>query len=90
MTDSRLNTDTNVQVPKEHSGRMENPDKSSFRLSDRELHQLYAGLVLFLGTFLTVTFTAFTRDTLCGMIFEGGALLLAWFVATQTPSSIED
>ena len=86
MTDLGLNTDTNVQVPREHSGRMENPDKASVRLSDRELHQLYAGLVLFFGTFLTVTFTVLTKDILCGAILEGGAILLAWFVATQ-PSS---
>ena len=55
-------------------------------ISDRDALQLYAGLVLFFGTFLTVTFTVFTKDTLCGAIFEGGALLLAWVVATQ-PSS---
>lgn len=89
MTDLGLNTDTNVQVPKEHTVRMENPDKASVRLSDRELHQLYAGLVLFFGTFLTVTFTVLTKDILCGAILEGGAILLAWFVATQ-PSSTKD
>ncbi len=87
MTDFELNTDTNVQVPKEHAVRMENPDRTSIELSDRELHQLYAGLIIFFGTFLTVTFTVFTKDTLCGAIFEGGALLLAWVVATQTPST---
>lgn len=86
MTDLGLNTDTNVQVPKEHSGRMENPDRPAVELSDRELHQLYAGLVLFFGTFLTITFTVFTQDILCGAILEGGAFLLAWLVATQ-PSS---
>lgn len=86
MTDLGLNTDTNVQVPKEHTVRMENPDKPLVELSSRELHCLYAGLILFFGTFLTVTFTVFTKDTLCGAIFEGGALLLAWVVATQ-PSS---
>ena len=86
MTDLGLNTDTNVQVLKEHSGRMENPDRTSFELSDRELHQLYAGLVLFFGTSLTITFIVFTQDILCGAIFEGGACLLAWVVATQ-PSS---
>lgn len=55
-------------------------------ISDRDALQLYAGLVLFFGTFLTVTFTILTKDILCGAIFEGGALLLAWVVATQ-PSS---
>lgn len=58
-------------------------------ISDRDALQLYAGLVLFFGTFLTVTFTVLTKDILCGAILEGGAVLLAWLVATQ-PSSTKD
>ena len=55
-------------------------------ISDRDALQLYAGLVLFFGTSLTVTFTVLTKDILCGAILEGGAILLAWFVATQPTS----
>ncbi len=87
MTDIRLNTDTNVQVPKNHSGHMENPDRTKVELSERERHQLYAASILFVGTFLTVLFTVYTRDTLCGLILEGGSFLLAWVAATQTPST---
>ena len=83
MTDLGLNTDTNVQV---RNDVIKDMDKASVEVSERDLYQLYAGLILFFGTLLTVTFSIYTRDTLCGAILEGGAILLAWFVATQ-PSS---